>query len=120
LLCAGKPSGLRSFSIEDAVCAGMMIQKLTTAKKYPVELSDASRAAVALYKGLGRSPLKLLKVSDHGQYLAEIGFSGDLKLCAAVDTVPVVPTLQGTVIKLRKPGDRTAVTEPESERPEPA
>lgn len=108
LLCAGKPTGLHSFSIEDAVCAGMMIHQLSQDKKYSLELSDASRAAAALYKGLGRSTLKLLKLSDHGQYLAEIGFGADLKLCAAVDSVPVVPTQQGTVIKLRKPEDRSA------------
>lgn len=120
LLCAGKPSGLRSFSIEDAVCAGMMIQKLTQAKRFPIELTDASRAAVALYKGLGRSPLKLLKLSDHGQYLAEIGFGADLKLCAAVDSVPVVPLQQGTVIKLRKPGDRSTAPESDTDRTESA
>ncbi|MCU0453677.1 MAG: 2-phosphosulfolactate phosphatase [Bacteroidetes bacterium] len=119
LLCAGKPSGLRSFSIEDAVCAGMMIQKLIQAKKFPLDLPDASRAAATLYKGLGRSLLKLLKLSDHGQYLAEIGFAADLKLCAAVDSVPVVPVQQGTVIKLRKPEERP-VAEPDPVRTEPA
>lgn len=120
LLCAGKSNGLRSFSLEDAVCAGMLIDQLSKQKTVPIELTDASRAALALYKGLGRSVLKVLRTSDHGQYLTEIGFASDLKLCAAVDSVPVVPAQVGTVIKLRKSEGRTAEPEPIVERPEPA
>ncbi len=120
LLCAGKSNGLRSFSLEDAVCAGMMIQRLSAAKRVPVDLTDSSRAALTLYKGLGRSLLKLLKLSDHGQYLTEIGYASDLKLCAAVDSVPVVPVQQGTVIKLRKPDDRPSGSDTEAEPAENA
>ncbi len=120
LLCAGKSNGLRSFSLEDAVCAGMIIDQLSKNKSVPIELTDASRAALALYKGLGRSVLKVLRTSDHGQYLTEIGFAADLKLCAAVDSVPVVPAQVGTVIKLRKSEGRPAEPEPIVERPDSA
>lgn len=120
LLCAGKSNGLRSFSLEDAICAGMVIHQISQDRNVSVDLTDASRAALALYKGLGRSVLKMLRTSDHGMYLTEIGFASDLKLCAAIDTVPVVPVQQGTVIKLRKPDGRPAESEPEAERPQPS
>ncbi|HAV23061.1 MAG: hypothetical protein A2X67_06790 [Ignavibacteria bacterium GWA2_55_11] len=115
IICAGKSNGLRSFSIEDAVCAGMMISELTKDKGQDVELTDSSRAAIALFKTFGRSILKMLKTSDHGQYLEEIGMGEDLKICAEIDSIPVLPFQQGTVIKLRRDsGSADATTEPQA------
>ena len=102
IVCAGKAMGLGSFSLEDAVCAGMILDKLGKENSTNVEMSDSSRAAQALFKSFGRSLLKMLKNSDHGRYLQEIGFEEDIKVCAAVDSVPVLPVLIGNVIKLRK------------------
>jgi 2-phosphosulfolactate phosphatase len=90
------------FSIEDAVCAGMIVQKLLKNESQKIELSDSAKAANALYKSFGRSIVKMLRTSEHGKYLNEIGFGEDLKVCAAIDTIPVIPMLSGTVIKLRK------------------
>jgi 2-phosphosulfolactate phosphatase len=84
------------------VCAGMMIQNLLKADSLEVELSDSAKAAHVLSKSFGRSILKMLKTSEHGKYLIEIGFAEDLKICAQVDSVPVLPILIGTVIKLKK------------------
>ncbi|HWP81473.1 MAG TPA: 2-phosphosulfolactate phosphatase [Bacteroidota bacterium] len=100
LICAGKNSALSSFSLEDAVCAGMIVQKLTD-KGLDIELTDATRAAQSLYKSFGKSIPKMLKMSDHGRYLIELGFGEDLKICGAIDSVPVLPALSGTVIKLK-------------------
>ncbi len=104
ILCAGRPPGTGGFSLEDAVCAGMLIQNLAGEKSDAVELTDASLAAQSLAKNFGRSILKMLKNTDHGRYLAEIGFEEDIKLCAQVDAIPVIPMLIGTSIKLRKDG----------------
>jgi 2-phosphosulfolactate phosphatase len=101
-ICAGRANTIGNFSLEDAVCAGMMIQNLLKAESLEVELSDSANAAHALYKSFGRSILKMLKTSEHGKYLIEIGFAEDLKICAQVDSVPVLPILTGTVIKLKK------------------
>ena len=102
LICAGTTNTIGNFSLEDAVCAGMMIQNLLKADSLEVELSDSAKAAHALSKSFGRSILKMLKTSEHGKYLVEIGFAEDLKICAQVDSVPVLPILIGTVIKLKK------------------
>jgi 2-phosphosulfolactate phosphatase len=101
-ICAGRANSIGNFSMEDAVCAGMMIQNLLKAESLEVELSDSAKAAHALSKSFGRSILKMLKTSEHGKYLIEIGFAEDLKICAHLDSVPVLPILTGTVIKLKK------------------
>jgi 2-phosphosulfolactate phosphatase len=101
-ICAGRANSIGNFSLEDAVCAGMMIQNLLKIDSLEVELSDSAKAALALFKSFGRSILKMLKTSEHGKYLSEIGFAEDLKICAQVNSVPVLPILTGTVIKLKK------------------
>ncbi len=111
IICAGRANTFGGFSLEDAVCAGMIIQRLQEVKSAEVELTDSARASHLLYRSLGRTIPKLLKTCDHGQYLAEIGFGEDLKICAAIDSVPVLPLLVGTVIKLKKDD----VKPPESE-----
>ncbi len=103
LLCAGRPPAVGAFSLEDVVCAGMIIHTLRE-KPSSVELTDSSLAAESLYKAFGRSIPKMLKNSDHGKYLLEIGFGDDIKVSAEVDSIPVVPVLSGTAIKLRKDG----------------
>lgn len=114
LLCAGRPAQAGGFSLEDAVCAGMIIQRLTQEKSLSIQLSDASLAAQSLTKSFGRSILKMLKNTDHGKYLIEIGFQKDIKVCAEVDSMPILPMMIGTSIRLRKDGtasvDKDAAT----------
>jgi 2-phosphosulfolactate phosphatase len=98
ILCAGRNG---HFSMEDSVCAGMLMQKLID-QGHRVTYGDAGSAALTLYKSNGRSLLKMLKSSEHGRYLAEIGFGDDLKFCAEVDSLPVLPLLVGNVVKLKK------------------
>ncbi|MBN1398051.1 MAG: 2-phosphosulfolactate phosphatase [Bacteroidetes bacterium] len=101
LICAGRINSIGNFSLEDAVCAGMIIQNLLKNESLSVELSDSAKAAHAISKTFGRSILKMLKTSEHGKYLIELGFADDLKICAQLDSVPVLPVLAGTVIKLK-------------------
>ncbi len=111
IICSGRANTFAGFSLEDAVCAGMIIQKLQQSKSVEIELTDAATASALLFRSLGRALPKLLKASDHGQYLTEIGFGEDLKICAAVDSVPVLPLLVGTVIKLKKEDTKQAESE---------
>jgi phosphosulfolactate phosphohydrolase-like enzyme len=55
-----------------------------------------------LDKALGKSVLKILKNSDHGKYLTEIGYAQDLKVCCDTDSINVLPVLSGNVIRLQK------------------
>jgi len=96
ILCSGSQG---AFSIEDATCAGMIISKVQAETE--VETDDAGLTAIILHKNFKRSILGMMKKAEHGKYLASIGFGEDLKICAAVDSVPVVPTVDGVGIKLK-------------------
>lgn len=102
LLCAGRVPALGGFSLEDAVCGGMIIDRLSKEVAEVLELSDGAVAARTLFKSHGRSIPRLLKNCDHGKYLTQIGFAEDLKICSAVDTVLVLPVWTGTSLRLRK------------------
>ncbi len=104
VVCAGS-GGM--FSLEDAVCAGGLLQKLADDSGPTLDLSDAAQAAVTLHRTFGRSILRMLKSSEHGRYLTEIGLEADLAACAAVDTMPVLPLLAGSVLRLRPDGEKT-------------
>ncbi len=96
ILCAGKE---HHFCIEDVVCGGMIVQMLEK-KNIALDLTDAAQAAQIMYKSYSRSINKMLRNSDHGQYLITIGFEKDLKVCAEVDSVPVLPVFDKGAIKL--------------------
>ncbi len=112
IICAGNSTVANGFSLEDVVCAGMIVQQVQGNKDLRIELTDSSAAAQALYRSFGRSVLKMLKNSDHGKYLAGIGFEEDLRVCAKVDSVPVLPMLTGTSVKLQKEETLAAKPDP--------
>lgn len=101
LVCAGRDGG---FSLEDTVCAGMLIDLLLHDHRDDHALTDAARAAEVLYRALGKNVLRLVKSTDHGRYLEEIGFGDDLRLCADVDVLPVIAQLEANVIRRKKQG----------------
>ena len=103
LACAGTNG---AFSLEDSVCAGMVIQSLLKDDSLDIILSDGALAAHTLYRSHGKNILKLLRSTEHGRYLQEIGFENDLKLCASVDSVPVLPQLDGNVIRLKREAEK--------------
>jgi len=103
VLCAGNAGG---FSLEDAVCAGMLIHLLSADEDKKLQMSDAGRAAHALYKVHAKNPLRMLKGTDNGRTLTEMGFMDDVRYCASIDSVPVVPLLDGTVLRLARLGEK--------------
>jgi 2-phosphosulfolactate phosphatase len=114
IVCAGKAG---DFSMEDTVCAGMLIATVMKDAGVDVELSDGALAARALYKAYGKNLLKMVRSTEHGQYLQEIGFTGDLKLCAAVDAIPVVVKQEGNVLKCRRVSEAGDVQEQSAGQP---
>ena len=97
IICGGNNGG---FSLEDSVCAGMLITRVVADDQQV--LSDGAIAGRSLYRTHGRNILKMMRSSEHGRYLEEIGFADDLKLCAGIDTIPILPQLEGNVIKVRR------------------
>lgn len=90
IVCAGKN---KRFSLEDAACAGALIRRLTDAGD-GVAVNDAAAMAEEYDRTHGGSPEAILRRSEHGRDLVEMGFEEDLPVCAKVDSVPVVPVLR--------------------------
>ena len=96
VVCAGK-EGL--FSLDDAVCAGALVQRIRTAAGTDVELNDAAMGAVEMALTF-RVNAHFLASTSTGQQLIENGFRADLDLCAEIDRHSVVPEMDDRVIKL--------------------
>jgi 2-phosphosulfolactate phosphatase len=103
VVCAGNNGML---SMEDSVCAGMLIAKVVGDGGNVAESPDGAQAARALYKAYGRNIPKMVRTSDHGRYLQELGFGDDLVVCASTDTMPILPQLDGNVIRIRREAER--------------
>jgi 2-phosphosulfolactate phosphatase len=99
IVCAGNQSAVGGFSLEDTVCAGMIVDRLRRTSPDSAELSDSASAALTLYRSQARNIMKMLQESEHGLELARIGFKEDLKTCASIDSIPVLPVLSGSVIR---------------------
>ena len=106
IVCAGNHSAVGGFSLEDTVCAGMIIDKLKHGDPAVIELSDSAAGALILYRNHARNISKMLEESEHGLHLAKIGFKEDLRACASVNSIPVLPVLSGSVIR-RAPDSST-------------
>ena len=96
VVCAGM-QGL--FSLDDAVCAGALVQRIRTAAKVDVELNDAAMGAVEMALTF-RINAHFLASTSAGQHLIEIGLRGDLEVCAEIDRHSVVPEMDDRVIQL--------------------
>ncbi len=96
ILCAGK-SG--EFSLEDTVCAGMLIKELTKNAWMKYELSDSALGASKIYDAYKKSLLTMLHEAEHGKFLVSIGFEDDLLECSRVNVHNVLPLLRHGVIR---------------------
>ncbi|MBD2460175.1 2-phosphosulfolactate phosphatase family protein [Oscillatoria sp. FACHB-1407] len=83
-----------SFSLEDTVCAGAIAHSLLTRTGTPLsELAgnDEVIAAIALFAQWQDNLLGLLHHASHGQRLLRLDCHEDLKYCAELDSLDVLP-----------------------------
>ena len=97
VVCAGM-EGL--FSLDDAVCAGALVQRIRAAVEVDVELNDAAMGAVEMALTF-RVNADFLASTSTGQHLVDIGLREDLNICAEIDRYSVVPEMDARVIQLR-------------------
>jgi 2-phosphosulfolactate phosphatase len=97
IICAGRNGRV---ALEDTACAGALIRRLVEdgARRKGDEglpsWNDAAELAASYDRLHGHDPEAILRRSDHGRTLIELGFEEDLAVCAAIDSVPVVPVLR--------------------------
>lgn len=96
LVCAGQ--GGRA-SLEDTALAGCAVSRLRELRPDLVP-DDGAMMAERVWGSFNNDALGMLRASQHGRYLMSLGFGEDLVLCAAVDSVPVVPFLAGDRFRL--------------------
>ncbi len=99
VVCAGM-EGL--FSLDDAVCAGALVQRIRTGAEVDIELNDAAMGAVEMALTF-RINAHFLASTSTGQHLIEIGLREDLEACAEIDRHSVVPEMDDRVIQLTSP-----------------
>lgn len=101
LACAGKEG---YFSLEDTVCAGMLINSLRDIYSDTCQEVDANLTAQVLYKKFGNNILEMLRKSQHGRYLESIGLRKDLEFCSQLDIFNIVPIFRDGLISLNEEG----------------
>lgn len=95
VICAGKEG---RFSLDDALCAGMLLAGLVQGPEGEARvLNDASRAALALTHSFELNP-ELLRRTAAGAALVEVGLGDDLPLCAELDRHDLVPVMSDRMI----------------------
>jgi 2-phosphosulfolactate phosphatase len=95
------PSGDEgTFSLEDTVCGGMIIDRMLKIKGKEVTLTDASNAALILFKRFENNLVEVFHLSHHGNKLISLGRDEDLPYCAQTDTISMVPIFKNGVIRL--------------------
>ncbi len=105
IICSGK---LNDFCLEDSVCAGMIIHKLSAGRN--LEMRDSEIAALNLCNDLAMTVnvpsqdkiLKLFHASEHGKHLISIGFEKDLEISSKLDSYPYIPIYRNGVIRFRE------------------
>lgn len=97
LVCAGRQG---EFSLEDTLCAGVILNYLAKAGECNLLLTDQARAAMDLAKYHRGNLWAALAASEHGRSLAGLGFGADLEACARLDGIPVVPALCADRLRL--------------------
>jgi 2-phosphosulfolactate phosphatase len=98
VVCAGK-EGL--FSLDDAACAGLILQDLVEGdwNTSSLEMNDASRAALSLAKAY-RVDEAFLRRTAAGAALVRVELGEDLALCAERDRHALVPEMRDRMIHL--------------------
>jgi 2-phosphosulfolactate phosphatase len=86
------------FSLGDAVCAGMMVDRLTGSIPEELEKSDTATVTQILYGVHKKDIRKMLLQSEWGQYLIGLGLGKDIDTCAQIDITPIVPQFKDGVI----------------------
>ncbi|HSG49788.1 MAG TPA: 2-phosphosulfolactate phosphatase [Longimicrobiales bacterium] len=89
ILCAGRED---AFALEDAVCAGLLLQRLQE-EGVEVDPDDGARAALSLARSHEVSEA-FLASTQAGQALNAAGLGGDLEWCARVDALATVPAMK--------------------------
>jgi 2-phosphosulfolactate phosphatase len=95
IVCAGRQG---RFALEDAVCAGLLLEALYGSGATP-NGDDAVDAARSLASSFAPTQ-EMLAGTAAGRDLIDAGMGGDLELCARIDRLDLVPVIRDRHIEL--------------------
>jgi 2-phosphosulfolactate phosphatase len=78
------------YSLEDTVCAGAIADLVLQTEEVTVG-NDEVIAAIALYQQWQHNLLELFEKASHGQRLLRLNGDEDLKYCATLDSLDILP-----------------------------
>ena len=96
VVCAGSEGNA---SLEDTVCAGILLERLSEEYEVDLVLNDAGKLARVLgpYFEVNK---EFLAGTERGKKLREEGFEDDLDLCSQLDVYSVVPEMREKIVRL--------------------
>lgn len=97
IVCAGTDG---EFSLDDAVTAGAILDRILSRLSTAPSLSDSATASLILYRSAASSLFTAFAESTHGRRLIELGLAEDVRYCATIDSHDIVPVLAGSSITL--------------------
>jgi 2-phosphosulfolactate phosphatase len=95
LLCAGEKGG---FCLEDAVCAGLVVEAIASDGAGGLRFSDAAVAARRMAGAYAGRLERLIEDAAWARHLHKAGRSADFEACLALSTADQVPMLSGGAI----------------------
>jgi len=98
IICAGNEG---KFSLEDAACAGMLIDSLKNVLSDACQEADSNLTAQLLYEKFNNSTLEILRKSQHGRYLESIDLEKELIFCSQLDYFHIVPIFREGIISIK-------------------
>jgi len=96
VICSGDRGDI---SLEDKVCAGLLIDALLRHEP-AAALTEAARGAVEAARGYGLAVARLAADSSWGRNLAAAGRAADLAACLQLDTSTLVPVFDPAIDKV--------------------
>jgi len=96
IVCAGWKSRL---SLEDMLCAGLIIDRLCDGVLQP-GASDGAKLAHVLFKEYENNIEGAVSQSNHAQRLQDIAHPNDISYCSQIDQLSVVPYMKDGIIVL--------------------
>ncbi|MFQ5913274.1 MAG: 2-phosphosulfolactate phosphatase [Nitrospinota bacterium] len=99
IVCSGKQA---LFCLEDAVCAGLIVQEICGNAGGRIGLTDSALACWNLYERHRKHLLGMLQESCWGRHLQSLGLGADLEYCARTGWSRIVPVFAGGVIRAGK------------------
>jgi 2-phosphosulfolactate phosphatase len=96
IVCSGQDG---EESLEDTVCAGLLVDRLCDLKKDKASITDQARAAMAVSHEHKIDLAAMMYSSPHGAHLQKIGFADDLEICARLNALDVTPIFQNGAIR---------------------